>query len=183
MKLKLAEHSDLDQVIDLQRKYHVNSVSEEDKKDGFVTTEFTRAQLTQLIDSEQGLILAQREGITVGYAMAASWKYWSAWPMFQFMISELPNTPYLGKNITEQNSFQYGPVCIDKSVRGTGVLEALFGFVLEHMANRYPTLITFINKQNPRSYNAHSRKLNLDTVREFHFNSNEYYWLATSTQR
>lgn len=54
--------------------------------------------------------------------MAASWEFWSKWPLFQFMIDDLPNTTYRGRALSTENSYQYGPICIDREYRGTEVL-------------------------------------------------------------
>ena len=50
------------------------------------------------------------------------------------------------------------------------------------MSQRYPIMVTFINKINPRSFEAHVRKVNLDVIQEFEFNDNQYYELACHTQ-
>ena len=42
MTFKIAELSDIDKVLELHYKYQVDSILEEDKKDGFVTTPFTK---------------------------------------------------------------------------------------------------------------------------------------------
>jgi hypothetical protein len=52
MQLKVAEISDIDDILELHYKYQVDSIAEEDKKDGFVTTPFTREELTILINKE-----------------------------------------------------------------------------------------------------------------------------------
>ena len=78
---------------------------------------------------------------------------------------------------------KYGPICIDKSVRGSGVLEKIFDFSREHMSKKYPILVTFINKINPRSYEAHVRKLGLSVIQEFEFNNNSYYELVYDTSQ
>jgi len=51
---------------------------------------------------------------------------------------------------------------IDKRVRGSGVLEGIFEFARSQMSLRFPILVTLINKINPRSYEAHTRKLGLE---------------------
>jgi len=85
--------------------------------------------------------------------------------------------------LTTDNSYQYGPVCIDKSIRGSGALEIMFDFSREHMAKRFPILVTFINKINPRSYAAHTKKLGLTVIQEFEYNSNNYYELVYDTSK
>ncbi len=183
MELKIAQLDDIDNVLKLHSKYQVDSILEEDKKDGFVTTAFTKEELTDLINQEQGLFIAIKDDEVIAYVMSASWQFWSRWPMFQFMIKDLQNLEYLGQTLTVDNSYQYGPVCVDKSVRGSGVLEELFDFAREEMEKKYPILVTFINKINPRSYEAHTRKLNLEVIQEFEFNNNNYYELVYDTSK
>ena len=115
--------------------------------------------------------------------MSASWQFWSKWPMFAHMIKDLHNLSYLGQTITVENSYQYGPVCIDKSIRGSGVLEEIFDFAREEMSKRYPILLTFVNKINPRSFEAHKRKLGLEVIQEFEFNNNYYYEMVYDTSK
>ena len=183
MQLEIAEQSDIDDVLDLHYRYQVDSIDEKDKADGFVTTPFTREELTDLINMEHGLFIARKESVVVAYVMAASWDFWSAWPMYTFMIKDLPNLKYHGQTLSIENSYQYGPVCIDRSARGSGLLEEIFNFAIQEMAKSYPILVTFVNKNNPRSYEAHTRKLGLDVIQEFEFNNNHYYEMACLTSK
>ena len=183
MQLKVAELNDIEGILKLHYKYQIDSINEDDKKDGFVTTTFTKEQLSDIITQEKGIFIAIKDDEVVGYVMSASWQYWSKWPMFAFMITELPKLKYLGETITVDNSYQYGPVCIDKSVRGSGLLEKLFDFALESMSKRYKILVTFVNKINPRSYEAHKRKLGLEVIQEFEFNNNQYHEFVFDTSK
>ncbi|MDD3610920.1 MAG: hypothetical protein WCR98_07495 [Saccharofermentanales bacterium] len=180
---RLARYEDLPQVSRLQERYHVDSISAEDKVDGFVTTLFTEEQFKRLITDENGLSVALDGDKLIAYAMAASWQYWSEWPFFQKMIADLPEIEYLGQVATVDNSYQYGPICIDKAYRGSGVLENLFDFSRETMKERYPILLTFVNQANPRSITAHKNKLHLDVLKEFQFNNNDYFTLGFDTQK
>ena len=183
MQLKIADLHDIDGIFALHSKYQIDTILEEDKKDGFVTTAFSKEQLADIITKEQGIFIALDGEEVVGYVMSASWQYWSAWPIFQVMIADLPRVSFEGKSLDMHNSYQYGPVCIDKRVRGQGVLEKLFDFALESMQKRYAVLVTFINKINHRSYAAHTRKVGLQVINEFKFNNNEYYELAWDTSK
>ena len=183
MKYKLAKIEDIEKVLELHFKYQIDSIKEEDKKDGFITTAFTKEQMVDLITLEQGLFIAVENDRIVAYVMSASWDFWSRWPMFAFMIEDLPNLEYLGQKLSVQNSYQYGPVCVDKEYRGSGVLEKLFDFARENMAKRFPILVTFINKINPRSYEAHTKKLKLEVIKEFSYNNNNYYELVYDTSK
>ena len=107
MEYRNARLEDIPSVAALQQKYHVSTISEEDKPDGFVTTLFTEEQFKELIEKENGLAIACDGDKIVAYAMAASWEYWSDWPLFQYMIEDLPNTKYLGQVLSTENSYQY----------------------------------------------------------------------------
>ena len=183
MQFKIAELSDIDATLELHAKYQIDHIKEEDKADGFVTTAFTKEELTDLITQEQGLFIAKNEEVVLGYVMAASWAFWSKWEMFRFMMDDLKNLSYLGQELNTENSYQYGPVCIHKTLRGSGLLEVLFETAREEMAKRYPILVTFVNKNNPRSFQAHQRKLGLTIIQEFKYNGNEYYEFVYDTSK
>lgn len=178
MEYRRATIRDIEGVAELQKKYHVLTVSEEDKKDGFVTTEFTHEQFKEIIERENGLTVALDNGKLIAYAMAASWEFWSAWPMFQFMIKDLPNVTYLGQTLSTENSFQYGPVCIEKEYRGKNVVRNIFETSRRELCKRFPILITFINQANPRSFKAHTRKVGFEVIKTFDYNNNHYYELG-----
>ena len=182
MIYKIATLDDIEDVLKLHRKYQIDTIKEEDKVDGFVTTNFTKDELKDLILKEQGLFIAKDNNEVKAYVMAASWEFWSKWDMFSFMIKDLENIVYKGVKLSVNNSYQYGPIAIDKSVRGSEVLPKIFDFAREQMAKRYPFLVTFINKINPRSFNAH-KKLGLEVVKEFTYNNNNYYELCYDTSK
>lgn len=183
MQIKVAEFSDIAEILELHYRYQVDSISDADKRDGFVTTPFNKSQLETLIKNEAGLFIARTDGILVAYVMAASWDFWSQWPIFSHMIQGLHEIEFLGQKLSKENSYQYGPVCINKSSRGSGALERIFDFAREKMTKRYPILVTFINKANQRSYEAHTRKLHLQVMREFEYCGNHYYELVYDTSK
>lgn len=183
MEFRLAKIEEIDEVLNLHSKYQIDTIKEEDKKDGFVTTSFTKVQMKNLILEEEGLFIAIQNKKIVGYAMSASWKFWSNWPMFAFMIEDLPNLTYLGQKLSVENSYQYGPVCVQKEYRGQKILERLFETARESMTKKYPILVTFINKINTRSYEAHKRKIGLEVIKEFSYNNNNYYELVYDTSK
>ena len=183
MTYKTATLDDIEATLKLHSKYQIDTIKEEDKKDGFVTTPFTKEELKELIEQEQGLFIAKEDNEVKAYVMSASWQFWSKWPMFAFMIKNLDKVVYNGVKLTVENSYQYGPICIDKSVRGSEVLPNIFNFALENMAKRYPILVTFVNKKNPRSFNAHTQKLGLNVVDEFTYNNNSYWELCCKTKK
>ena len=181
MEIRLATVSDIASVLALHRKYHISTIAEVDKSDGFISSSFNEKQLEELIERERGLTVAIANEKVVAYVMAASWHFWSTWPIQSYMISMLGKYEFCGQVLSVDNSYQYGPICVDKEFRGTGLFEEIFKFSLAEMASRYPFLVTFINRLNPRSYHAHTKKIGLSVLGEFSCNSNNYYWLICKT--
>jgi hypothetical protein len=181
MEIRQATVEDVEGVVALLQANHADNLTEEEKKDGFVTTKMTNEQMEALIEQENGITIAVKDGKVVAFAMAGSWQFWSEWPLFQKMIELLPEFEYNGVVPDMENSYQYGPICVDRSVRGTGVFHDVFMESLRSMKDRYPMMITFINQVNPLSYAAHTRKVRMDEVGTFDFNGNHYWWMACPT--
>ena len=71
IELKKATIEEIDDVIALHNKYHIFTILEEDKKDGFVTTAFTYEELKDLIEKEEGLFIAKKDDKVIAYIMSA----------------------------------------------------------------------------------------------------------------
>jgi hypothetical protein len=177
IQLEIASINDIPSVLQLQDLYLVANLSDEDKKAGFVTTPFSVAQLTFVINN-QGLFIAKENNNVVAYIFAESWNFFSQYPIFEYMITLLPSIRFGGYHFTTENSFQYGPICIHKIYRGKGLINLLFEFMRIHIYKKYPLSLTFINKINVPSMIAHTKKLKWALVGDFQFNNNEYFILA-----
>ena len=170
---------DIPQVMALLKANHVDNV--EDKSDGFVTTSMTEEQMRRLIEKEKGVTVAKCGDEVVAFALAASWEYWSEWPFYRHMIEELPRFCFDGTPLTTENSYQYGPVCVSRDMRGRGLFERVFNTSLASMRGRFPVMVTFINKVNGRSYAAHTTKTPASVLGDFEYNGNDYWLLSCET--
>lgn len=180
---RLANREDIDGILTLQDKYLYRNLSELDRKKGFVTTPFTISQLEEII-KQNGLFIAENDSKNIiAYAFAGSWKYFEQWEIFNFMVSRFPQLSFYGKKITTENSFQYGPVCIDEKYRGKGLLNQVFEEMRLEFSKKYPISITFINKINEISTAAHTKKLGWEIIDEFQFNNNTYIGLALDMKK
>jgi hypothetical protein len=175
--LEIAQLSDINGILNLQEQYLVTNLSDEEKKSGFVTTPFSVAQLSQIIGQE-GLFVAKYNQKIIAYIFAGNWDFFSQWPIFNHMTTLFPKLEFRDFEITTHNSFQYGPICIDKKYRGQGLINRFFEFMRMHVLKKYPLSITFINKTNIPSQKAHTEKLSWTIIGEFEFNANNYYILG-----
>lgn len=173
----IATKDDIPGVLLLQEKYLYRNMTETERKEGFVTTPFTVGQIEEILQ-QNGLFVAKDDGKVIAYIFAADWKYFEQWEIFNYMVSRFPNLTFQNESITTENSFQYGPVCIDKKYRSQGLFNKLFEEMRLEFKKCFLISITFINKVNAISTAAHTRKLGWEIIDEFEFNSNQYIALA-----
>jgi len=168
---------DITGILSLQERNLYANLTVEERKKGFVTTPFTIPQLEAIIDLN-GLFVAINESQQIiAYVFAGDWTYFQQWPIFQLMVTRFPQLSFQGQGITIDNSFQYGPVCIDKNYRGQGVLPLIFEEMRLEFVQHFPISITFINQVNIPSTKAHL-KLGWEIIDRFDFNDNQYLGLA-----
>src|SRR3970040_2786553 len=177
IQLEIAKLSDIDGILALQKLYLVSNLSEEEKASGFVTTPFSIPQLTEVIGQE-GLFIAKDNNKIIAYIFAGGWDFFRQWPIFDYMTNLFPDLTFLTFDISTNNSFQSGPICIHKKYRGQGLITPLFEFMRSHIVKRYPLALTFINKTNIPSTKAHTKKLKWTIIGDFQFNNNNYFILA-----
>lgn len=172
-----ATEEDIPGIVALHTANLVVNLTEVEKQGGFVTTALTVDQI-QTVIYQQGLFIAKNEGSIIGFIFAADWEFFKQWPIFEYMIQLFPSYSFKDFEITTTNSFQYGPICIDKNYRGKGIITELFEYMRIQMKGLYPLSLTFINKTNIPSFKAHTEKLAWEVIDEFQFNQNSYYVLG-----
>lgn len=183
MKYGLATMEDLPAIKALMARYHKDTISPEDLPGGFVTTKLSDAQFEDLIVNRKGVTLAKDDqGQVKAFALAAGWDYWMQVPIMKRMTEVLPDMPFDGMALDASNTYQYGPVCVDTSVRGTGVFQEIFKASLKQFEDVYPVMVTFINQVNGRSYAAHTKKAHMTEIGTFDFNDNHYWMMAIPTK-
>jgi len=96
--------------------------------------------------SEMPIVVARRDGVVVGYALATSIAAKSHVGIVQTMLRTFPAPP---------NCYLYGPVCVAERERGNG----LAGMMHEEMRRRLPgrTAMSFVRSDNMPSLRANRR--------------------------
>lgn len=185
--IRHATVADMPGIRALLKKYHRDTISDKDRPGGFVTTAITDEQLTDLIEKENGVMIIVRPQAApspdevLAFCFAAPWEFWKSWPLFAYMIEIMPEYEFEGKKIVVEETYQYGPICVDTSIRGTGAFADLFYASLTDFKDRFPVMITFVNSINGRSENAHNNKAHMQTIGTFDFNDNHYLMMAIRT--
>ena len=149
--------ADLEGIIALQQKNLARNLdAQEIQEQGFVTVVHSLADLEQMNAIEQNTIAKDGDQV-VGYLIAMTAASRNAIPILKPMFELFDNLEYNGKRVSEYNYMVVGQVCIDKAVRGQGVLDACYEHYKNNFRNRYDFAITEIALSNQRSLNAHKR--------------------------
>ena len=128
------------------------------------------------------ICIAESGNEIVGYLCGTSCRYGTQFPILQTMIGRLNELVMEGNRLTEENTFIYGPVCIAKSARGSGILNGLYQALKKIASLHYSFCILFISDKNPRSINAHL-KLGMNRLGVFEFNNGLFHIMGASLNR
>ena len=170
--------SDYEGMVKLQRANFISNLSAAEALDGFLSIEYTEEQFEE-INNDAGIAVALSDGELVGYLCGASCGYSRQFPILNAVVQQFSNRTIRERGMTEANTFVYGPVCIGRSFRGTGVLQGLYKTIKEIAGPRYGHCVLFISDRNPRSLNAHLR-LGMRDLGTFEFNGKSFHLLCAA---
>ncbi len=177
MDFRRATSEDFSDILKLQATNFIGNLSTEDPTDGFLSAEFTCQQLEEIANDVALLVASEKDRILC-YLCACSCDYYKQFPLLATMIRSFDSILYLGKPLRSYNIFIYGPVCIDKSHRGRGLLRGLYEALLGELSGKYEVGAAFISKDNPHSLAAHVNGLGMASPGGFEFRGRHYDILA-----
>jgi len=149
---------DLDGIIVLQQLNHAD-------KGGRLSACRPREQIVAAM-SELPQIVARRDGQVAGFLLTTLRQAGHGVPILEEMLKAYPGA---------EDAYIYGPVCVDESLRGQGVAQAMFAELRRQAPGREGIL--FVRRDNPASLRAH-QKMDMREVAGFMFNGVEHVVLA-----
>lgn len=176
MEFRRLHHSDLAAVLEVQEANLFENLSPSARQDGFLSARFSGDEFAQMNTDVSVMVAAEADRIG-GYLCASSVELNRRLPLLAAMIACYPDLRFRDRLLSEQASFVYGPVCVDRKFRGRGVLRGLYQALLRQLAGRFDTGAAFIAQDNPRSLAAHVDGLGMHNVGEFEFKQ-RHYWIV-----
>lgn len=155
-----ASEEDLVGVYELLAQNFAGNLTETQKNDGFLSIYFNADQLKEMADNGVMVVALYRSRV-VGFLSTQTCRYNLAIPIARVMIETL------SQSVEQDRTLVCGPVCIDSSLRGQGILEQMYALLVREIAGTYTTGITFISDSNPRSITAHRDKLGMTPAGQF----------------
>jgi len=182
MLFRRASGTDFEGMVKLQDSNLASKISDDQKKDGFLSAAFS-AQQFESMDNDGCVIVAMDDENLVEAFLCSST------PMFNLpfalpaaMIERFSKIDFGEERLSNQQVLITGPVCIDQAWRGKGVLEKLYEALYKELFGQYDAAVVFVSKENPRSIKAHE-KLGMSVVDEFVFNSKDFVIMAIALKK
>ena len=119
--------------------------------------------------SEMPIVVARRDGVVIGYALATSIAAKAHIGIFQTMLRAFPAPP---------NCYLYGPVCVAESHRGNGLAAMMYLEMRKRLPGR--TAMSFVRSDNMPSLRA-NRKMGKQELGEFMHDGEPYIVFAFTT--
>jgi hypothetical protein len=144
---------------------------------GFLSARLDADQLLA-IARDLALIVAVDGQALAGYLCAARNPLSGHIPVVAAMLEQLPQLSFLGRKLSTQRTFVYGPVCVAAAERGRGVLRGMYDALRREIAGDYDAGVLFVAKDNPHSLHAHADGLGMTLVGDFRHGARGFWILA-----
>lgn len=176
MNFQKAVKEDLQGIIALQRKNFIKNLTELEKKDGFLSVEFTEKQFMEM-NEQSGIIVCKEDTAIYGYLCTSTPKFNRSFKLPSAMYDLYPQHTYKGKSLDQYPSLVVGPWCIERSCRGKNIFISMWGVLDTILPKEIELLTTFISIDNTRSLSA-AIKVGMDKIATFQFDAKDFYLLA-----
>ena len=151
----VSNEADLIGILDLQsRNLKKNITTEEAQSQGFLIAEFSMDYLKKMNDAHPSVI-AKMDDRVVGYALIATQTARIGHPLTEDLFNQIDSLSFDGIPLHQAKYAVVGQLCVDKSVRGMGLVQQLYGRFRTELENEYDFGITDVARANSRSLKAH----------------------------
>jgi hypothetical protein len=172
-----AQPQDYPAILRLQSENFIGNLAEEERKEGFLSAEFSREQVARLAE-DLGTTIAAVDAKVVAFLCAFRNEFNHGSPVIAKMLDTYDLVKFDGKPLNSYNSYIYGPVCIDRAYRRRGLLRGLCEAQKQDLAGQFDVGVAFVSRSNPHSLNAHIAGLGMTEVGDFELKGNVYVILA-----
>ena len=144
-----------EQILRLQTQNLFSEISEEQQaQQGFVFAQHS-VPLLKMMAAQLPQVIALSAGRVVGYNLAMSLAMKDAMPRLKPMFAQFEQTQYRGRPLATYNFMVGGQVCVDKDLRGRGLLRRLYHETRDRLPPGYELCVTEISARNVVSLEAH----------------------------
>jgi hypothetical protein len=172
-----AQPEDYRSIIELQTANYIDNLTQEQRKEGFLSATFTFEQIAA-IAADLGIALVTIGDEVAGCLCALQREFDHDSPVVTKMLESYDRARFEDKPLSAFNSYIYGPVCIAREHRRRGLLRGLFEFQKKALSGRFEVGVALVSHHNPHSMAAHIGGLGMSEAGHFEVNGNSFAILA-----
>jgi len=176
LEIRRAVAADFESLVQLQNANLAGNLPSAERQSGFLSVGFSAEQFAAMNDNLAVVVAVQQEQVKA-FLCASTVEFNQAVALPAAMIARFPRAKYQGQPLSTLPVCIVGPVCIDQSLRGQGVLTRLYDCFFAVAPQGFNVAVVFVSVDNLASIKAHE-KLEFETVDEFEFNSARYLIMA-----
>ncbi len=176
-EFRRATPQDYSAILRLQTANYIANLSDAERKQGFLSAEFTREQVADMA-RDLGTMLAVVGSDVAGFLCAFRREFSTGSPVIAKMLESYDLVQFEGKPLSHYQSYLYGPVCIGREYRRRGLLRGLYQAQIADLAGQFEVGVAFVARNNPHSLRAHVSGLGMTEVGDFEVKGNSYVILA-----
>lgn len=143
-------------MLQLQEENLRVNLSDDQAANGFLSLRYTE-EMFRRVNDELAIVVAVAEGRVVGYLCAKCFPYAVEFPVLKALIEHMSGREIGGVTISAATAFVYGPVCVSRLVRGTGVPAGMWAALRGLVEPCRKVAVLFIADTNKRSLRAHEK--------------------------
>ena len=177
IEYRRAKPEDYSPILDLQSANFIANLSEEERKEGFLSAQFTVEQTTWIAE-DLGTMVAVVGNRVGGFVCAFRKEFDTGSPVIAKMLDSFDRLSFQGKPLNFFSSYIYGPVCIGRDYRRRGLLRGLYEAQRKDLAGQFEIGVAFVSRSNPHSLSAHVAGLGMTEAGDFEVQGNIYVTLA-----
>lgn len=166
---------------DLQNRNLGSVLTRSEKSDGFLSAGFEPDEFKALNDDLCVVVCAASKEV-LGFLVASTTEFNKAFPLPRTMIERYRDSIFEGRTLDSYRSYISGPVCVERTERGKGIFEGMYGKLFDLLPAEYELAVTLVANDNPRSMNAH-QKVGFNPVSQFMFNGRTFNILVVRTKK
>ena len=154
---RVSQPSEITGIKELQnRNLRLALTATEIEQEGFVTAEYTIAELEKMNALEPSIIAKEGEEV-VGYALVINRRFQGVHPLVDDLFRQVDQASYDSQSLRETDYLLVGQLCVGRTHRRLGLSRKMYEFYREQLSPRYPFLITDVVESNVPSLRAHQR--------------------------
>lgn len=177
IEYRRANAGDYPAILTLQAANYIAHLSEDERKEGFLSAQFTPEQTAQIAE-DLGTMVAVVDDRLAGFLCAFRKEFDTGSPVIAKMLESYDRFVLEDRPLNYFNSYIYGPVCIARECRKRGLLRGLYEAQKQDLTGKFDIGVAFVARNNPHSLQAHVNGLGMTEVGDFECRSNLYATLA-----